>query len=129
MPTYLLTWNPHKWPWPKRRLRNAIKRIAAQGFANDRWSTGNPKRIHSGDRVFLVRQHVEPTGIVASGKATSDCFEAPHWDLSRSGPANYIDVRWDHLIEAELGPVEPLSLRPSIPGFPRALLASGILAG
>jgi len=65
------------------------------------WSTGNSKRIERGDRVFLLRQVVEPRGIVASGIVTRSCYEEPHWENPRD-TAIYIDVNWDAILDPEI---------------------------
>ena len=61
MATFLLTWNPNIWD---EEITSPIE-----------WSCGNTKRIHSGDRLFLMRQAREPRGICASGWAVSDVIE------------------------------------------------------
>ena len=65
MTTYLLTWNPSKWPWPE--LDDCIREIRATGHYRERWSCGRNRKIVEGDRVFLLRQGLEPRGIVGSG--------------------------------------------------------------
>jgi|GEM_PF-1416656 len=60
-PTYLLTWNPAVW--------NGVIENSSD------WSCGNNTRIKTGDRLFLIRQGIEPRGIAASGWAITDVFE------------------------------------------------------
>src|SRR5262245_21555995 len=75
----------------------------------DRWSVGHRRRgIGPGDRVFLLRQGVEPRGIVASGHATSPPFSAAHWNGRRDQFANYVEVDWDRV--ADLDDVLPTQL-------------------
>lgn len=61
MPTFLLTWNPAVWDGAITNPCN--------------WSCGNNKRIKPGDRLFLIRQGIEPRGMVASGQSLSDVFK------------------------------------------------------
>jgi 5-methylcytosine-specific restriction enzyme A len=106
MATYLLTWNPEKWPWDD--IVFARQRCELEGYLDERWSCGRNRRIQSDDRVFLLRQGKEPRGLIASGKATSEVFEAPHWrgdDETRSPVARYIDVRFDILLDADQEPI------------------------
>lgn len=71
MKTYLLTWNPKKWPW--KDLEKDIARINQFGFSEFGWTTGVTKKIKTGDRVFVMGLgEVPKKGIVASGWATSD---------------------------------------------------------
>ena len=100
MSTYLLTWNPDKWPWSN--LEQVVAHLAEIGNLLDNWSCGLNKGIQIGDRVFLLRQGVEPRGIFASGHAESTYFTKPHWDpkLAAAGKtANYIEVKFDHLFD------------------------------
>lgn len=77
-----------------------------------RWSCGNSRSIEVGSRVFLLRQGVEPKGIVASGWATRAPFAAPHWDQERSArgdEAFFIMFAADALLNPEVTP--PLDVR------------------
>jgi len=102
MATYLLTWNPQKWTWED--LQDCIDETAKKGFIKFRWSCGNSKRIVKGDRVFLLRQGVEPRGIVASGWAASKSFEEIHWREEKAlkeRTTRYVKVRWEVLLNPE----------------------------
>jgi len=106
MNTYLLTWNPKRWKWDMGEDLAALK---ARGFFDRRWSCGRTKRIEPGDRVFLLRQSVEPRGILASGQAKSSPHYEAHWDESRTDEALYVDVRFDALLVPDEDGVLPLS--------------------
>jgi 5-methylcytosine-specific restriction enzyme A len=97
MPSYLLTWNPKKWQWDE--FDEEIHTIEDEGSCLGQWSCGNSKRIRQGDRLFLLRQGVEPRGLIASGWALSDWFEDEHWgDSSGLGrKTHYVKVEWDSL--------------------------------
>lgn len=115
MRTFLLTWNPKKWPWSTLDADYDLAR--KQGFFDDRWSCGRSKRIRAGDRVFLLRQGIEPRGILASGFATSDePFPADHFTQAGS-VALYVMVRFDVLLHPDREPI-----------FPRGRLDSDVLA-
>lgn len=117
MSTYLLTWNPEKWSWDD--LENCVEEVKAMGFHPGRWSCGRNKKIKEGDRLFLIRQGVEPRGVVASGWATSDVIDAEHWDDAKrvqGQRALYVWVRFDILLDADREPI-----------LPRIKLNSGIL--
>lgn len=110
MSTHLLTWNPKNWKWADlpeiaRRLEDGIP-------IEQRWSCGNSRTIELGSRVFLLRQGVEPKGIVASGWVTRAPFSAPHWDEARAAKGDnafFIMFAADALINPEVTP--PLDLR------------------
>jgi hypothetical protein len=98
MSTFLVTWNPDKYPWDSQgRPPAAIKQTAAGRRYKGGWSTGGRKSgIAPGqDRVFMLRQGSEPRGIVASGWFTSPVCQGPHWDRTPGKVANYADVSWD----------------------------------
>ena len=112
--TFLLTWNPRVYAW--RDLRRDVARLRRDGCLRSDWSCARSKQIRRGDRVFLLRQGVEPRGIVASGWATSDWYEGPGW--RRAGvPCNYVDLSLDVLLDAEAEPI-----------LPREALSQGILS-
>jgi 5-methylcytosine-specific restriction protein A len=108
MTTYLLTWNPQKWPWED--IQDSIDEVAKKGFAKFSWSCGNSKRIIKGDRVFLLRQGVEPRGICGSGWAESSSYEEIHWreeKAEKGRTTRYVKVKWDVLLNAETESIFP----------------------
>jgi len=98
MPTYLLTWNPKHWPW--KEFDEKYESARKHGYFNSQWSCGVTKRIKEGDRVFLLRQGVEPKGILAAGYATSATFEKDHFRDSGK-TALYIQARFDTLLQPD----------------------------
>jgi hypothetical protein len=105
---YLLTWNPVKWEWVG--LRECIKEIRGKGSYRSDWSCGNNTRIVKGDRVFLLRQGLEPRGICGSGYADSGVYEDVHWRESKAKAGKvtrYVRVRWDVLLDAERESIFP----------------------
>ncbi|MGO8753379.1 MAG: HNH endonuclease [Thermoguttaceae bacterium] len=84
MPTYILTWNPKRWPWPEEDYNEEVAVTKKGKLFPGGWTCGNTTRIVSGDRVFLLRQVTE-RGIIQSGYATSEVYETPHWEKSRKG--------------------------------------------
>ncbi len=98
--TYLLTWNPDRFAWPK--LRSLVEELRQRGSAHGGWSTGTRKQAALGDRVFLMRQHREPRGLVGAGHIVGALVERPHWDpAKRAQGKNYFraPIRWDALSE------------------------------
>lgn len=102
MATFLLNWNPNRWEWDD--LPDCIKEIETSGWFHGRWSCGNSKKIHKGDRVYLIRLGKEPKGIIASGWAISDWYEDTHWDETKEadgGKALYVDVLFNALLNPD----------------------------
>ncbi len=107
MATYLLTWNPNKWQWAD--LQDDIEQIAQNSFCDGRWSTGVTKKIHRGDRLFLMKLGTKPRGIMASGWAISEVFEGTHWgDINKL--ALYIDGHFDTILDPEKDNLLPFVL-------------------
>lgn len=79
MPSYILTWNPDKWPWTTHERR--VAEMAAGKLVRGRWSTGNRRDIDPGSRFFMLRQSRD-RGIIAAGYTISRVREADHWDGS-----------------------------------------------
>ena len=99
MPTYLLTWNPQK--WPREKLEPWFKK----GIYEDSWSSGVTKKISPKDRVFLIKLGAEePRGIMGSGWATSECFKEEHWEptlAAKGKKALYNEVYLDTFFDPQ----------------------------
>jgi hypothetical protein len=81
--TYLLTWNPKRWPWLE--LEDDIRAIEQHGFFDEGgWSCGNRRSLPKGSRVFLMKLGEFPKGIIASGSTISSPLPGPHWDSERA---------------------------------------------
>jgi len=79
MAAILETWNPNKWPWDD--IDEMVAETASGNAVRSRWSVSNRRHgIAIGDRFFLLKQEVEPRGIVASGTISSLPFEDAHWN-------------------------------------------------
>jgi len=99
---YLLTWNPNRWEW--KSLNQDINDLEDSGSVKTTWSTGKNKSIKPGDRIFLLKQAVEPRGIIASGKATSIVSSGKHWNTEMANEGimtNRVDVEFDAIIRPE----------------------------
>jgi 5-methylcytosine-specific restriction enzyme A len=115
MPTYLLTWNPRRWAW--KDFDEEYESLRTEGFLDDSWNFHlNRRRVKEGDRVFVLRQGVDPKGVVASGYVTSEAYKDVHFS-DRRKMAWYVDVRFD------------VMLKPIGEILPRSSLEHGILAG
>jgi hypothetical protein len=101
MAAFVVTWNPDRWYWPASGRKSQVMRTAAGHSVREPWSIGNRKSgIDPGiDRVFLLRQGIEPRGIVGSGVFQSAPYRDTHWDDSRSDLANYADILWDRILD------------------------------
>ncbi len=97
MRTFMLTWNPAQdRPGDLSEAEAAI----AEGRAwRDDWSTGVRKDVPIGSRVFLVRQGVDPRGVVASGYTLTE----PKLIAGREGSSHFCDVAFAAALNAELG--------------------------
>jgi 5-methylcytosine-specific restriction enzyme A len=103
--TYLLTWNPDRWEWTD--LASMVESIARGEPARERWSTGTRTDLAPGSRVFLLRQGVEPRGIVGAGFTTSPVYDGPHYDAARAAAgdtAHYTMVEFDSLVDVATDP-------------------------
>lgn len=90
MATYLLTWNPKRWPMAD--MAETVGRFERTGRLNCSWSCSRTKKIQLGDRVFLLRQGAEPRGIIGSGQVTGEPTEDRMWNDRIS---MFVDVEWD----------------------------------
>jgi 5-methylcytosine-specific restriction enzyme A len=102
MATFLLTWNPNNYPWDD--IDNCIREISAHGHFRRFWSCGRSKKPSPGDRFFVLRQKVEPRGIMASGHITSE----PYIDKSthnHSGWSRYVKIVFDGILNPNSGKI------------------------
>jgi 5-methylcytosine-specific restriction protein A len=112
MATYLLTWNPNSWNWGD--LPDVLLAVRQGRAADRRWSCGNTKSVPLGARVFLLRQGVEPKGIIASGWVIEATFEGPHWNADRAASgdvANFVRFVFEILLDPSPGADPPLDSR------------------
>lgn len=126
MSTYLFAWNPKRWTWSN--LDAQIEQVGLSGHADDRWSSGNTKKISPGSRFFLIRLGVNPKGIIGSGVTLSAPDYGPHWDEDKAaigGETLYCDIRFDHLSDEILVTWEELQ-QPPFSAFRWGVQASGI---
>ncbi|MEQ8717729.1 MAG: hypothetical protein RIE08_08970 [Acidimicrobiales bacterium] len=120
--TFLLIWNPKKWPPLEdlEQFEQAWDEMAA-GIDSEVWTTSwsfgtatENSDVQIGDRIFFLRvgDHA-PRGILASGHITSDLYFDRTWESERSAKqVPYVDIEWDRVepLDAEL-PVEVLKDR------------------
>jgi hypothetical protein len=82
MGTFLLVWNPDKWPWPETDFETIVALTESGQWVEGRWSVGIRKHgISRNDRAYLVRQHRD-RGLVGIGGFTSGIYSDKHWDDS-----------------------------------------------
>lgn len=101
MATYLLTWNPKRWP---SYFTDELDSLDERGFCEGSWSVGVTKRIVPGDRIFLMKVGQFGRGLVASGWAISNVYPGNHWEDDTDPDAThrsalYVDVRWDTVLD------------------------------
>jgi hypothetical protein len=122
MPTYLLNWNPRKWEWT--HFHDQLRELAERGSFMEPWDTGASRRLKEGDRVFLIRQGVEPRGIIASGEVRGAPYQDEHWTAD-GRQANYVAIEWDQmfdplvdiiLLRSELDRLQPMHWDPQRSG-------------
>jgi 5-methylcytosine-specific restriction protein A len=97
--TYLLTWNPNRWPWEDLAERSA-ETLAGKGIIAS-WSCGNTKSIQPGDRFFLMQVSKEPKGIIGSGWVTTAPHLRLHWDGDKAAAGKEclgVDGEWERLL-------------------------------
>ena len=97
MKTYVLVWNPAKWPFDN--YKHALKDIQEQGRFVREWSCVS-KKIKAGDAVLLKKTGKGLRGIVASGTAVSEPYENRHWGKNKTGQSKqYITVSFNRMAD------------------------------
>jgi len=97
MNTYLLTWNPLKFPWDE--IYDDIDEIEKKSYLFGTWSFGNRNNIKKDDRFFMIKLGMEPRGIFASGVVTSSkVFE--EFSYAYNGKRSYYGkIKFEVLID------------------------------
>lgn len=105
MVTYLLTWNPSECAWED--LADSSRKVKSGRSISICWSCGNTKRIKEGDRIFILRQGIEPKGICASGIAIESSFKALNW---KGNLSQFIECKFDTLLNPDTDKILPRHL-------------------
>jgi 5-methylcytosine-specific restriction protein A len=97
MPKYLLTWNASRTEleWAEARAGT----FTTEHMVRFHWACGNTRRIQEGDRLFFLRQRMEPRGLTAIGYVEHSPYEDVHWDEERAARgerALYVDAAWEY---------------------------------
>jgi len=99
MRTWLGTWSPGEPIGWKTFTRDYHRVRSGRPLAGD-WSVHNNKSIVPGDRLFLLRQRIDPKGIIASAVATGIPFQAKKW-AGGAGTTNYVPIVFDAIVNAD----------------------------
>lgn len=106
--TFLLTWNPEKWVWDN--VETDLKQFQDHGKFVMRWGCGNRTDIKNGDRLFFIKLGSEfPRGIIGSGHAVRQSYEAEHWDGDKERVGWNVDISFDVLLDFHKEPHSILS--------------------
>jgi 5-methylcytosine-specific restriction protein A len=103
MQTYLLTWNPAQ--NRPARLDHVIDKIERGKHVKEVWSTGNRRDLPMHSRFFMLRQGVEPRGIIASGHTLS----RPKKGTNPGDHSNYCKLQFTAVLDATIGHLIPLA--------------------
>jgi len=107
--TYLITWNPNNWQWED--LPATAEKVWRGERVRDTWTAAS-RKIRPGDRLFLLRQGVEPRGITATATALSEVRIGPHFDPERAAKGDtrpFVEIEWDVVLIPEESRVLPRS--------------------
>jgi 5-methylcytosine-specific restriction protein A len=111
MKTYLLAWNPKRWPWID--IGDMSDKIKIGKVVHHGWSCGNSKKPKKGDQFFLICLGQEPKGIFASGEIEGDSYEDIHWDEIKAAlgeTTHYVKIKYDTLFNPETDTILPRDL-------------------
>jgi len=93
MSTYLLAWNPDRWPWEE--LPDVVGAFENGQTLTEQWSCARSKKISVGDKVFLIRLRKQPKGIFAYGTVVKGSYDDVHWgDANRRSQYVQFQIDW-----------------------------------
>lgn len=115
----MLTWNPNNYGWEEEGgdYEGSVARIASNATIKTTWSMGARRYgVERSDRFYLLRQGVEPRGIVGSGYfTTGEIYEDEHWN-DPNKTAWYAEVVFELLVDPADG-LPTSQLLDEVPGF------------
>lgn len=122
MSVVVLRWNPEISSFRMENFKNAMKE--AQNTQNYmlNWSVWEHKKVHCGDRFFLLRVGSGKAGVVMSGKIVSDPYRSEDWS-GKGRETYYVNIQPDFLVDTERGNF--LSIRDLEKAFPRYVWKEG----
>lgn len=91
--SFLFSWNPNNWKW--ERLNNNIKKLNSGGKVKFYWTCQSHKQVKVGDRAYIVRLGMEPTGIMASGYVASEPYIGLNW---KDEETYVVDIEFDCIL-------------------------------
>ena len=124
METFLLTWNP-----AQKRPRNQLEAITKYEngkYYSEEWSAGSRKSLPVDSRFFMLRQGIEPRGIIASGYTKT----RPKREEDSSSHSLYCKVEYTAILDASKGhliPLEELNQNPPLDTVNWSTRSGGIL--
>ena len=106
---YLATWaqddTDERWPG----LADDAKKTEEGIVVVDEWWNVHSKAIVPGNRIFLLKQGGEQTGIMAAGYARSDSKnKRPHWEKQKRTTGmevRFVDVDWKTILNPATEPL------------------------
>ena len=79
---FRLSWNPKRWAWSD--LPHAVYDVNNGNPYDVSWSCVGLRRVRAGDRMFMLRFHIEPKGLIGVATVVDEPFEDSHWDPARA---------------------------------------------
>ena len=95
--TWLFAWNPKNWKWDSFSDDSAATHSG--GKVIERWNCSS-KKIHTGDKAYLVRIGEDPKGIIAAGTIVTEPYTDKHWDIKRAEAGEtctYVDIEFTRI--------------------------------
>ena len=129
MKTVIFKWNPAFSSYSMLHYLHDMYRLRQNNNDCDyNWSVWDHDQIHEGDRFFWVKVGMyDQTGIVASGKITSEPYRDEDWS-GKGRETYYVDFVPDVLINPDALPVLSCAeLAQAIPDFEWAKGHSGLV--
>ena len=118
MKTVIFKWNPAFSSYNMHHYLSDLIDMVTEYEPDYNWSVWDWKQIHEGDRFFWVKVGMYgQTGIVASGKITSEPYKDEDWS-GRGREAYYVDFLPDVAINPDALPILTCEeLAKAIPDF------------
>ena len=128
MKTVILKWNPAFSSYSMLHYLSDMNYLREEGVSDYDWSVWDHDQIHEGDRFFWVKVGLYgQTGIVASGKITSEPFKGEDWS-GKGRETYYVTFLPDVLLNPDALPILSCEeLEKAIPDFEWSKGHSGLV--
>lgn len=103
--TFILMWNPGISSYTMERFEDDLQSMAEDWAVDDLdWNLRDWHEAHAGDRFYMVRVGAGTTGIVMSGRFSTEPYDGEDWS-GKGRPMHYMGLEIETMLHPERSPI------------------------